>query len=172
MKFMELSKLLLFTDKYDIKRFGKDASKSDVLNHIGESFEQELCKKYYRYPKQGRIAQDLIEREDIVSTGIGCGIAFPNAKIMKLSKPHIGIYSLPADSLPDEFWEPIDYIPVRLIIPIIAPYDLIKVHLNIIAKLSYLMGKKEYRERMLDATNFSRKETDMETINSILDSEY
>jgi len=160
---MKLSKILIFKEVYSKGNLPKNPSKNHVIDYIGKLFEKNINKKYL--PEQGKIAEDLKEREELITTGVGYGVAFPMAKVKGLGKPYIGIYRLPKFN-----WESMDNKPVDIIISTIAPEDHIGAHLTIVARLSYLLKKESNRKTIRKALNLSTKIINEKTLISVLDS--
>ncbi|TDT69848.1 PTS system IIA component (Fru family) [Hypnocyclicus thermotrophus] len=89
----------------------------------------------------------ILEREGLVSTGIGFGIAMPHAKLENISEFFmiIGINKKGID------WDAIDRKPVVAVFLIGGPSNQQKKYLQIIAKLMLLIKNSERREKLLNA---------------------
>lgn len=172
---MELSKFLLFVEEYNQNNFQNISSKMDIFNHIGELFYKGMREKYPRknLPSSETIANALIERENIVTTGVGQGIALPNTKIKGLPEIYLGAYILPGID-----WNAIDSQLVTLVMPVIAPKDLpnketyLKKHLNVMARLSDLLKKgpgKRSREKIDKYLNLSKNKINQKEFSYLLD---
>ena len=92
---------------------------------------------------------DIKERESLVTTGVGYGVAFPHAKT-RSAKGIVITFGRSADGV--EF-DAMDHHPVRLFFLIAAPEDAIGAHLNVMARLSYLMKSAENREKLIEASS-------------------
>jgi len=90
---------------------------------------------------------DIKEREDLVTTGVGYGVAFPHAKT-RSAKGIVIAFGRSENGI--EF-DAMDHKPVKLFFLIAAPEDAIGAHLNVMARLSYLMKSEENREQLLAA---------------------
>ena len=93
--------------------------------------------------------QAIIEREKIVSTGIGMGVAIPHAKL-----PHfdhffiaIGILRKPVD------WNALDHAPVRLIFMIGGPDDKQTEYLQILSHLTQSIKDEKNRKKIFNLNN-------------------
>ncbi len=93
--------------------------------------------------------KDVTERESLVTTGVGYGVAFPHAKT-KAVKGIVIAFGRSSEGI--EF-DAMDHKPVKLFFLIAAPEDAIGAHLNIMARLSFLMKSDENRQRLLEATS-------------------
>jgi mannitol/fructose-specific phosphotransferase system IIA component (Ntr-type) len=95
------------------------------------------------------IKKDMIERENFVTTGVGYGVAFPQCKTKGINQILLGTYVLkkPMD------WQAMDQKPVNLIYPIAVPEDAIGAHLNVMARLSFMLESEETRELLSGSDN-------------------
>lgn len=92
---------------------------------------------------------DIRERENLVTTGVGYGVAFPHAKT-KSAKGIVITFGVSRDGI--EF-DAMDHKPVHLFFLIAAPEDAVGAHLNVMARLSYLMKSEDNREKLLAANS-------------------
>lgn len=95
------------------------------------------------------LLKDIKERENLVTTGIGYGVAFPHAKTKSVK----GIVIAFGRSNKGIEFEAIDHKPVYLFFLIAAPEDAIGAHLNVMSRLSYLMKSEENRHKLMKATS-------------------
>ena len=89
----------------------------------------------------------VYEREKLVTTGVGYGVAFPHAKTRAMK----GIVIVFGRSEVGVDFEAMDKKPVHLLFMIAAPEDAIGAHLNVMARLSYIMKSEKNRERLMRA---------------------
>lgn len=89
----------------------------------------------------------VLEREKLVTTGVGYGVAFPHAKTRALK----GIVIVFGRSEVGVDFEAMDKKPVHLFYLIAAPEDAIGAHLNVMARLSFIMKSEKNRERLMRA---------------------
>ncbi len=92
------------------------------------------------------LLRDVLEREKLVTTGVGYGVAFPHAKTRSVR----GIVIAFGRSKPGIDFDAMDKRPVHLLFLIAAPEDAIGAHLNVMARLSYVMKSEENREKLLN----------------------
>lgn len=87
----------------------------------------------------------IIEREKIVSTGIGMGVAIPHAKLNSFRDFFIaiGILRKGLD------WNALDGLPVRIVLVIGGPDDKQTEYLQILSGLTQLIKDDEIRKKML-----------------------
>ena len=95
------------------------------------------------------LLRDIKEREKLVTTGIGYGVAFPHAKTKSVK----GIVIAFGRTNKGIDFEAIDHKPVYLFFLIAGPEDAIGAHLNVMSRLSYLMKSEENRQKLMEATS-------------------
>ncbi|MCK5687896.1 PTS sugar transporter subunit IIA [Myxococcota bacterium] len=91
-----------------------------------------------------QIAQALLDRERLGSTGVGEGVAIPHAKIAGLKELAAGF----ARSKEGIAFEAIDQKPVHLIFVLLVPEDSAGAHLKALARISRLLKNKDFREQL------------------------
>ena len=90
------------------------------------------------------LLEDVVKREKLVTTGVGWGVAFPHAKTRAMK----GIVIAFGRSVKGIPFEAMDGKAVNLFFLIAAPEDTIGAHLNVMARLSFLMKSPQNRERL------------------------
>lgn len=90
--------------------------------------------------------QAIIEREKIVSTGIGMGIAIPHAKMKNLSDFFICVGISQNNGID---WSSLDNLPVHMIFMIGGPANQQSEYLAILSALTKLIRSKEFRFQLL-----------------------
>ena len=96
-----------------------------------------------------QLLQDVVDRESLVTTGVGYGVAFPHAKTRSVK----GIVIAFGRSAQGVDFDAMDHKPVHLFFLIAAPEDAIGAHLNVMARLSYLMKSEKNRQKLAEATS-------------------
>lgn len=89
--------------------------------------------------------QAILERERIVSTGIGMGVAVPHAKLSGYTTFFIAI-GIHQKGIP---WEALDGVPVRLVFMIGGPDDKQTEYLQLLSRLTLAIKDEERRKKML-----------------------
>ena len=91
----------------------------------------------------------ILEREKIVSTGIGMGVAIPHAKLPEYDDffISIGVLRTGLD------WNSVDGTPVRLVFMIGGPDDRQTDYLQILSSLTMALKEDKTRKRMLNLTS-------------------
>jgi PTS system nitrogen regulatory IIA component len=89
--------------------------------------------------------QAIMNREKIVSTGIGMGVAIPHAKLLSYNQFFIavGVLQKPVD------WHALDGAPVRLVFMIGGPDDKQTEYLQILSSLTQAIKDEERRKKLM-----------------------
>ncbi len=124
---------VLFLDASD-----KESILDAMINHMCKS-PKILNKEVFR--------KAVYERESILSTGIGLGIAIPHVKIHEVKDIIICIAIVPKGVE----WGAIDNKPVKLIFMIAGAEDQHELYLKILSKIVLVLKKKERRESLIAA---------------------
>jgi PTS system nitrogen regulatory IIA component len=95
---------------------------------------------------ENEFKEAVLEREEMVSTGIGMGVAIPHAKLDGIEDFFIivGVNKLGID------WDAVDRKPVNAIFLIGGPANEQKKYLKLIAKLMLLVKNSDRREKLLN----------------------
>lgn len=91
------------------------------------------------------VLKAVLEREKLVTTGVGYGVAFPHAKTKAIK----GIVIAFGRSKTGIDFDAMDKKSVHLFFLIAAPEDAIGAHLNVMARLSYLMKSEKNRDTLM-----------------------
>lgn len=99
--------------------------------------------------KDQEIFHDVImQRERIVSTGIGMGVAIPHAKLEGYDDFFVALGIQPEMGIE---WDAIDGAPVRLIFMIGGPEERQAEYLGILSQLTLIIKDEKLRSRLLKA---------------------
>jgi nitrogen PTS system EIIA component len=96
------------------------------------------------------LRQSIFSREEIMSTGIGLGIAVPHARIKGVKNILIAIG---INKNPIEDYESLDGTPVRLVIMIIAGEKQHQEYLKLLSQIVKILKKNSRIHHLLDARN-------------------
>ncbi len=92
------------------------------------------------------LADAVLEREGVLSTGIGGGVALPHARTAVVSE-----LALAAGTVPGGVdFAALDGRPVRLVFLLAGPVDSAGDHVRALSRLSRLLGREELRDRLID----------------------
>lgn len=94
-----------------------------------------------------KVTETIFEREKLVSTGVGKGFAIPHSKTDAISDivAAFAITKNPID------FDSIDGEPVRFIFLLVGKETLLNTHIKLLSRISRLMNKEEFRQRLLEA---------------------
>lgn len=101
-------------------------------------------------PCKEKFLRALIERERLVSTGIGMGVAIPHAKMEDFSDFFIAIGIQKKRGIA---WRSLDRAPVRLIFMIGGPDRKQSEYLHILSGLTSAIKQESIRKKMLQGTS-------------------
>jgi fructose-specific phosphotransferase system IIA component len=119
----------------------KSTEKNDVIEELVE-----MASKSKLITDKELLLRDIITRENLVTTGVGYGVAFPHAK----TKATRGIVIAFGRSDDGVDFEAMDKKPVNLFFLIAAPEDAIGAHLKVMAHLSYIMKSEANRQKLME----------------------
>lgn len=93
----------------------------------------------------------ILNRERIVSTGIGMGVAIPHAKLPGVEEFFIAIAILKKPLQ----WQSLDGAPVRIVFMIGGPDDKQTEYLQILSRLTQVIKDEEIRKKLLNSNQIS-----------------
>jgi len=123
--------------------FDGKISKKDALNKLMDSLVASG-----KIPDEDELRSGIFHREELMSTGIGLGVAVPHVRINKVNDP---IMALGIAREPIEDYESIDNQPVNLVFMIVAGKNQHEQHLKLLARISGLCKNPKLRERLQSA---------------------
>jgi len=91
--------------------------------------------------------QAILERETLMSTGIGLQVAIPHAKLPEISE----FFIIPAILSQNSNWDAIDKQPVRLVFMIGGPSDRQTDYLKILSKITLVIKNPARRKALMAA---------------------
>ncbi len=94
--------------------------------------------------------QAILEREKIVSTGIGIGVAIPHAKMSGYKDFFIAVGIQQGRGIE---WHALDGAPIRLVFMIGGPENRQAEYLKILSLLTQAIKEEERRKKLLKATD-------------------
>ncbi len=131
---------ILSTDVIAVNMDGAD--KEDAIKKIID-----LAAKSGKILDLNKVSQTIFEREKLVSTGVGKGFAIPHGKTDSISDV-VAAFAITKE--PIDF-DSIDGEPVRFIFLLVGKENLLNTHIKLLSRISRLMNKDEFRERLLEA---------------------
>jgi len=96
-----------------------------------------------------KVREAILERERIMSTGVGNGFAIPHGKTDAVTD----IVAAFAVTQKDIDYDSLDEKPVRLVFLLVGKDNLVGPHIKLLSRISRLMNKEEFRKRLLTVTS-------------------
>ena len=96
-----------------------------------------------------QIAEVLMEREQLGSTGIGGGIAIPHGKLDTVSDITVG-FALSKDGVS---YDSLDNKPVHIFFLLLTPENSTGGHLKVLAQISKLLKMDQFKSQLLAANS-------------------
>ncbi len=117
-------------------------SKTDILNAMIE-----LAATSDRVIDKEKMRSAILEREKIMSTGVGSGFAIPHGKTDAVQDivAAFAITEQPID------YQSLDDQPVRIVFLLVGKDNSVGPHIKLLSRISRLMNKEEFRKKLIDA---------------------
>ena len=119
-------------------------NKKKLISVLVDSLEDELGVE--NIPK---IKDAVWEREQIMSTGVGKGLAIPHCKT-KVVDENFGAFAVLKEPLD---FNSIDNQPVRLVFLLVGPDEKNSLHIKLLSRISRLMNSGTFRDKVLSCEN-------------------
>jgi PTS system fructose-specific IIA component len=98
---------------------------------------------------RNQVIRDVVEREKVMSTGIGHGVAIPHAYTDGVERLVAGFYRTAGEV----DFEALDENRVDLFFIILGPKESRRDHIKVLAKISRLLNHSGFREELRNATD-------------------
>lgn len=117
----------------------KAKNKEEVLNKLISLFSSKVSEQ-----ELSIIREAVFERESIMSTGVGNGLAIPHGKARGISGNYaaFGLLKSPVD------YEAIDGEPVSMVFLLVGPQSSNSFHIKMLSRISRLMNNSEFRDQL------------------------
>ncbi|MCB9834375.1 MAG: PTS sugar transporter subunit IIA [Planctomycetes bacterium] len=114
-----------------------------------EALEQmiEALSKRKEVTSKEKLRRAIKDREKILSTGIGYGVAIPHAKIAQVKK-FCAVIGISKPGIP---FDAMDGKPVHIIVMIAAPEDAHGEYLGLLQRITHTLKDEETRKRIIDS---------------------
>jgi fructose-specific phosphotransferase system IIA component len=118
------------------------SSKEEVINAMID-----LAGTQKQVVDKERMRTAILEREKIMSTGVGSGFAIPHGKTDAVSDivAAFAVTALPID------YQSLDDQPVRLVFLLVGRDNMVGPHIKLLSRISRLMNKEDFRKQLLEA---------------------
>ena len=114
-------------------------NKEDVLATLISSFKTEVGET-----ELAAIKESVFEREKIMSTGVGKGLAIPHGKVAGITQNYAAFALLksPID------YNAIDGKPVSMVFLLVGPKQSNSLHIKMLSRISRLMNDQVFRNKL------------------------
>lgn len=129
-----------------IKAEIENSDKNLVIEELIDLFNDEIDVNIIN-----EIKTAVLEREKIMSTGVGKGFAIPHAKTSSVN----GIIAAFGKTSNKLDFQSLDGEPVNLIFVLIGKDNMVGSHIKLLSRISRMMNKDEFRESLLKANSAS-----------------
>lgn len=118
--------------------------KNEILDKMVASLEGKVSNGELE-----KIREAVFEREKIMSTGVGKGLAIPHGKAAGIEQTYaaFAILDEPVD------YEAIDGEPVNMVFLLVGPQASNSLHIKMLSRISRLMNNSDFRERLRNCTS-------------------
>jgi fructose-specific phosphotransferase system IIA component len=120
----------------------KGNKKEEVINELIDLFKDDT-----RVEDVEKVRSAVLDREKIMSTGVGKGFAIPHGKTNSITDiiAAFGKTKNPID------YEALDNQPVHLVFLLVGKDNLVSKHIKLLSRISRMMNKDDFRNRLLEA---------------------
>ena len=118
----------------------KEQLLEDMIQSLGNRVTEEELEN---------IRTAVFEREAIMSTGVGKGLAIPHGKVKNLARTlaSFAILKNPID------YKAIDDVPVNMVFLMVAPEAQNSVHIKLLSRISRMLNNRDFRDRLEQAAD-------------------
>jgi fructose-specific phosphotransferase system IIA component len=116
--------------------------KEEVINELINLFTNDS-----RVLDIEKVRSSVLEREKIMSTGVGKGFAIPHGKTNAINEI---IAAFGKTNSPIEY-QSLDNKPVNLVFLLVGKDNLVSTHIKLLSRISRMMNKDDFREKLLEA---------------------
>ena len=122
----------------------KGQNKEEVINELIDLFKDDE-----RINDIEKVRSAVLEREKIMSTGVGKGFAIPHGKTNAVNE----IIAAFGKTKRDIDYDALDGQPVHLVFLLVGKDNLVSTHIKLLSRISRMMNKDEFRQKLIDANN-------------------
>ncbi len=133
----------------------KDYIRQETIEFVTSETREEVIEQLISLAHREGILSDkeefyqaIIQREEMVSTGLGMGIAIPHAKMKQLEDFFVIVGIHRGQGIE---WNAIDGLKVKLIFLIGGPQSMHKEYLQLLSELTQVLKLEENRQKILRA---------------------
>ena len=120
----------------------KGETKEAIINELIDLFKSDS-----RVDDIEKVRSSVLDREKVMSTGVGKGFAIPHGKTNAV-KEIVGAFGKIKDGIN---YDALDGNPVNLVFLLVGKDNLISTHIKLLSRISRLMNKDDFRHRLTEA---------------------
>ena len=120
------------------------STKEEVLNSMIE-----IASASDRVTDKEKVRMAILEREKIMSTGVGSGFAIPHGKTDAVNDI-VGAFAVTSQPID---YKSLDEQPVRIIFLLVGRDNMVGPHIKLLSRISRLMNKEDFRNKLLAAAS-------------------
>jgi fructose-specific phosphotransferase system IIA component len=133
----------LLDEKFVLTDFKSD-DKEYVINELVD-----LYKENDKVNDIEKVRTAILDREKIMSTGVGKGFAIPHGKTNAVND----VIAAFGKTTRDIDYDALDGNPVHLVFLLVGRDDMVSKHIKLLSRISRLMNKDEFRERLINSNS-------------------
>jgi len=118
--------------------------KEDVINELIDLFKTDP-----RVTDLEKVRTAVLDREKIMSTGVGKGFAIPHGKTSAVTDI-LAAFGKTTRSID---YQSLDSQPVHLVFLLVGKDNLVSTHIKLLSRISRMMNKDEFRKSLVEATS-------------------
>lgn len=122
----------------DLKVSNKKEALDELISSLSEQVDEQERKA---------IRKAVFEREKIMSTGVGKGLAIPHGKADDISDNYAA-FALLSEAIE---YDAIDGEPVNMIFLLVGPQSSNRFHIKMLSRISRLMNNNTFREKLANS---------------------
>ncbi len=131
----------LLSDKYVIPDL-KGQTKDEVINELIDLFKDDP-----RVIDLEKVREAVLEREKIMSTGVGKGFAIPHGKTNTVNDI-LAAFGKTSHAIE---YDSLDGHPVYLVFLLVGKDNLVSKHIKLLSRISRMMNKDDFRANLFKA---------------------
>jgi fructose-specific phosphotransferase system IIA component len=119
-------------------------NKNDLISKLVQTLAHKVDTSFLP-----EIEEAVFERESVMSTGVGKGLAIPHGKSKNIEENYAAFAVL---KQPLEF-DSIDGQPVNMVFLLVGPDSKNSLHIKLLSRISRLMNSSSFRDKIVSCTN-------------------
>jgi fructose PTS system EIIBC or EIIC component len=136
---MKVSELL--GNKFVISEL-KGRNKEEIINELVDLFKNDP-----RVVDIEKVRLSVLEREKIMSTGVGKGFAIPHGKTGSVNEI-LAAFGKTKNAID---YDALDNQPVNLVFLLVGKENLVSTHIKLLSRISRMMNKDDFRRSLVEA---------------------